>query len=130
MWISLVFMIVLNFFIIFTTLFYLLNIKYTFTRLFICFLLNSFIATLAIIYQNYFWLPLILCILLSGSIFYIFSKNRLVFFHVVVIILFAILAEYLSLIIVQKFEFPILVHGLLIIFTYSICLYFYKIFCL
>ena len=126
MWISLVFFIVLNFFILFGSLFYLLNIKYTFKRLLVCFLFNSFIAILAIKYQNNFWLPMILCILISGGIFYIFSKNKTVFFHVVVINLLATLVEYLSIIVVQKFELPILVHGLLIISIYSICLYFYK----
>lgn len=126
MWISLVFMIVLNFFIIFGALFYLLDIKYTFGRLFSCFLVNSFIAILSIIYQNNFWLPLILSIIISSGIFYIISKNKIVFFHVVVINLLAILVEYLSLIVVQELQLSILVHGLLIIITYFIFLYFYK----
>ncbi|MGE8203634.1 sensor histidine kinase [Heyndrickxia sp. NPDC080065] len=124
--ISLISFTMLNFIIILGSLFYLLNIHPTFQRLLVCFLLNAFIAILAMECQDSLWLPMVLCILLSGGIFYIFSKKKNVFFHVVVINLIAILVEYLALIIVNKFKLPLLLHGLLILLTFAICLYFYK----
>lgn len=124
--ISFVSFIMLNFFILFGSLFYLLNIKPNLQRLLVCLFLNTLIAIVAFKYQDALWIPMVLCMLSSAGIFYLFSKNKSVFLHVVVINLIAILVEYFALIIANTFKFPVFLHGLFIILVLMIIFYLYK----
>lgn len=118
--------VIFNFFIIFGSLFYLFNLEPTFKKITLCFLLNTCIAIVAIQYDHLHWLPMTLCILFGGSLFYYFTKKQVVFLYVIGIHLAIILIEYIALLIVNLFQLPIIVHGVVILFVYIICLYFYK----
>lgn len=121
-----IYLIALNFFILFGSIFYVLNIQLTFKRLFSCLILNSLIAFLAIQFPDFIWLSFVVSILFSGGLFYFITKKGFVFLHVIVIQLMTILIEYISLLLVNQFELSLFIHGLLIVLMFIISLYLYK----
>lgn len=119
-------MAVFNFIIIFISLFYVMDIRLTFKRLLSCFLLNLFIAFLAAEFPDMQWLPISLCVLLGGSLFYVYIKNRFVFLHLLNIHLITMVIESFFLIYTDWVPLPLLLHGFVIILTLFACLFFYK----
>ena len=121
-----IYFITLNFFILFGSIFYLLNIQLTFKRLFSCLILNSLIAFVATQFPYFIWLSFVLSILFSGGLFYFITKKGIVFLHVIIIQLITILIEYISLLFVNQFELSLFIHGLLIVLMFTTGLYLYK----
>lgn len=117
---------VLNFIIIFISLFYVMDVSPTFKRLLSCFILNLFIAVVAVEFQEIRWLPILLCPLLGGGLFYRFTKKRLVFLHLINIHLFIILIEVFILPIAVWVPFPLVLHGFGILILLFGSLYIYK----
>jgi two-component system, LytTR family, sensor histidine kinase AgrC len=117
---------VFNFIIIFISLFYVMNISPTFKRLMLCFLLNLFIAVLAAEFQGKQWLPIILCIILGGSLFYLFTKKLLAFLHIINIHLIIIVIEAFILLAAAWLHLPSMLHGGVILMLLFGSLYIYK----
>ncbi|WP_431028840.1 sensor histidine kinase [Lysinibacillus sp. LZ02] len=118
--------IVLNFFIVFGSLFYLLNIRPTVKRIFACLMLNALVAIIAIQFSHIPWLSLTLSMLFSGSLFYFITKKSIVFLHLMLVHLMTMLIEYFALLLVHQFELPFIIHGLLIVLMFTVSLYGYK----
>lgn len=119
-----------NFLIIYGSLFYIMNLKITPTRIIWCLLVNSFVTVLAIYFQHSLWIPMVVSILLSIGLFYIFSRRKMVFLHLFVIYIISILAEYTTLFFVYALNLPSIIHGVLIILFIAIVVVFYKKFLL
>lgn len=117
---------VLNFIIIFISLFYVMNVSPTFKRLLSCFFLNLLIAFIAAEFQEIRWLPILLCLCLGGGLFYQFTKNRLVFLHIINIHLLIIVIEVFILLIAVWAPIPFVLHGFVILMLLFGSLYVYK----
>lgn len=115
-----------NFLIIYGSLFYVMNMKITLKRIFYCLLVNSFVTVLAFYFQHSLWIPMVSSILLSMGLFYLFSKQKIVFVHLFIIYIISILAEYTALFFVNAFRLPALIHGVIIVLLISFFVLFYK----
>lgn len=117
---------VFNFIITFLSLFYVMDIRLTFKTLLPCFLLNLFIALVAVAFPDMQWLPISLCVFLGGSLFYLFTKNHFVFLHLLNTHLITMVIESFFLMYTDWAPLPLLLHGFVIILTLFACLFFYK----
>lgn len=108
-------MAIFNFIITFISLFYVLDINPSFKRLMSCFLLNLFIATAAAEFQEMQWLPILLCVFLGGSLFYVFTRNWFVFLHIINIHLITIVIESFILFVAASIPIPLTLHGVIIL---------------
>ncbi|WP_107840036.1 sensor histidine kinase [Metasolibacillus meyeri] len=116
----------LNYLIVFGSLFYLLRIRPTPKMLAITLLCNIIIAISAIYLAPFQWVALILSVLLSGMFFYYITKKSIAFLHSIIILLLLIPVEYASLLLVKSFHLPLAIHVLLIITLFMFVLYLYK----
>ncbi|QTD42963.1 sensor histidine kinase [Sporosarcina sp. Te-1] len=116
----------LNYFILYGSLFYVLSLRVTGTRFLASFFVNAVVACLAYYLSGYLWVSIFSGILLSGGLFYLFSRKTSALLHSVVIPIFSLLAEYTSALIVQQFDLPLYIHGCLIVLQLAIFVALYK----
>ncbi|WP_042470513.1 sensor histidine kinase [Bacillus ndiopicus] len=116
----------LNYLIVFGSLFYLLHIRLTIKLLAFTLLLNTCIAASAIYCAPDHWVALILSVLLSGIFFYYITKKSIAFLHSIVILLLAVLVEYASLLLIESLHLSIILHALLVALLFTSALYAYK----
>ena len=105
-----------NFFIIYGSLFYIMNLQLTIKRLILCLVVNTFVTVLAAIYPQSLWLSMVVSVVLIGGLFFLFSRQQMVFFHLLFIHLCSILAEYTALFLVYTFHLSLVTHiGLIVV---------------
>ncbi|KYG90096.1 hypothetical protein A0U40_07595 [[Bacillus] sp. KCTC 13219] len=119
---------ILNYFIVFGSLFYLLDIRPTAQAIAITLLFNGCIALHAIYFADYPWVALILSICLSSTYFFYITKQSIVFLHSVIVLLLSILVEYASLLLIESLQFSTTIHAALLIILFILVLYCYKSF--
>ncbi|WP_153732824.1 sensor histidine kinase [Sporosarcina obsidiansis] len=115
-----------NFVIIYGPLFYIMNLQVTIKRLVLCLLVNTFVSVLAATYPQSLWIPMVVSIVVSGGLFYLFSRQSMVFFHLLVIYLFSTLAEYMALFLVEALHLSLFIHSGLIVLQIVVIVAGYK----
>lgn len=116
----------LNYLIVFGSLFYLLHVRPTFKMLAITLLANTMLAMSVFYFTPAQWIALVLSTLFSGGFFYYLTKQGIAFFHSLIIVLLVIPVEYASLLLVDAFQLSTIAHALLILIFFVIALYMYK----
>lgn len=104
-----------NFVIIYGSLFYIMNLRVTFNRFILCLLINTLVSVLAAIFPQSIWISMVVSIVLSTGLIYLFSKQQMVYFHLLIIYISSILIEYAALLLVNTFHFSLAVHGSFIV---------------
>lgn len=116
----------LNFFIIYGSIFYIMHLKLTIQRVLACLLVNTIVSLLAFQFPQSVWIPMICSIFFSGGVFYLLTRQQLVFVHLVIIHIISILAEYTALLFVEALNLSVFIHGSLIIIQVAIVVALYK----
>ncbi|WP_342513717.1 GHKL domain-containing protein [Sporosarcina sp. FSL K6-1522] len=116
----------LNFLIIYGSLFYILTMRVTVKRFILCLTMNTIVAILAFYFQEFMWISMISSIVLNGGLFYLFTKRKVVFIHLVMIHTISILAEYTAMLFVDFFHLSLYIHGSLIVLQIMIFIMLYK----
>ncbi|MDV6377858.1 GHKL domain-containing protein [Sporosarcina sp. GW1-11] len=115
-----------NFFIIYGSLFYIMNLHVTIKRFILCMLVNALVSVLAYIFPQSIWISIAVSITLSTGLIYLFSKQHMVYFHLLTIYISSILVEYAVLFLVSIFHLSLVVHGSLIVLLLTIIMLGYK----
>jgi len=116
----------LNFFIIYGSMFYIMQLKVTMQRILACLLVNTIVSILAVQFPQSIWIPMIGSILFSSGVFYLLSRQQIVFIHLVIVHIISILAEYTALLFVEALNLSLFIHGSLIIFQVALVVVLYK----
>lgn len=112
-----------NFIIVYGSLFYILSLKITVKRFLLSLISNTIISFFAIYYQDSIWISMSLSILLAGVLFYLFSKDHLVFHHLFVIHIGSILTEYTALLVLDFFHSSLYRATLLLVVQYILIIF-------
>lgn len=116
----------LNYVILYGSLFYVLSLRVTASRFLVSFFMNAVVASLAYFYFSHLWISIFLGIFLSGGLFYLFSRRTNAFLHSIVVPIGSLLAEYTSALVVHHFDLPLYIHGCLIVLLLAIYVALYK----
>lgn len=116
----------INFVIIYGSLFYIMDLQITIKRFILCLLVNTLVAISAIIFSASIWISVIVSIVLSTGLIYLFSKQKIVYFHLLIIYTSSILVEYMVLFFVDIFDLSSIIHGILILILITIVMIYYK----
>lgn len=103
-----------------------MNLKITIKRFILCLLVNTLVAFSTIIFPLSIWVPVVVSIVLSTGLLYLFSKQQMVYFHLLIIYTSSILIEYKVLFFVDVFDLSPITHGVLIILLVAAVIIWYK----
>lgn len=116
----------LNFLIIYGSIFYIMHLKVTIQRILACLLVNTIVSFLAVHFPQSLWISMSCSILFSGGVFYLLTRQQIVAFHLVVIHIISILAEYAALLFVETLNLSLFIHGSLIVIQVAFVVVLYK----
>lgn len=116
----------LNFLIIYGSIFYVMQLKVTIQRVLSCLLVNTIVSLLAVQFPQSLWIPMICSICFSSGIFYLLTRQQIVLVHLVTIHIISILAEYTALLFVEALNLSVFIHGSLIIIQVVFVVILYK----
>ncbi len=116
----------LNFLIIYGSIFYIMYLKVTIKRILACLLVNALVSLLAVQFPESLWIPMSCSILFSSGVFYLLTRQQIVVVHLVVIHIISILAEYTALLFVETLNLSLFIHGSLIIMQVTFVVVLYK----
>lgn len=116
----------INFVIIYGSLFYIMNLQITIKRFILCLLVNTLVAISAIIFPTSIWIPVIVSIVLSTGLIYLFSKQKIVYFHLLIIYTSSILVQYTVLFFVDVFDLSPIIQATLNLILITIVMMCYK----
>lgn len=103
-----------------------MNLQVTVKRVILCLLINTLVSIIAFIFPDSIWISMVVSIVLSTGFIYLFTKQQIVYFHLLIIYTSSILVEYAALLLVNIFNLSLVIHGSITFIFIAVVIVVYK----